>query len=384
MDQVYDAIVVGAGIMGCSTAYNIIKTGQRALLLEQFPLPHTRGSSHGQSRIIRKAYGGEGDHYTKMMPEAFKKWAALEQETGTTLFKQTGILFCGSEGESFIKDVLKSLHKHSMPFTSLDSCALGKKYPMLRYPMDTVAVEDPSGGILFSDKSLAAFQKAFINHGGVLLDNEPMLDVYPGDIVTVKTNKGSYRGRNLVLTVGPWATKVLPSLGVHLPLKAVHVNVFYWKEKVRGTYSVGKCPVVIQEHGDRHDHFYGIPSFEYPGLYKFCCHHGPEIDPDRRDDVDTSWVLEKTKACVANNFPLLEPTPAIRETCIYTLAPDHNFILDRHPTMSNVIIGAGFSGHGFKLAPVVGKLLCELVMNKTPSYDMSPFRIDRFYKSSKL
>lgn len=384
MEQVYDAIVVGAGIMGCSTAYHLVKNNQRTLLLEQFPLPHTRGSSHGQSRIIRRAYGTEGDHFTVMMPEAYKLWNTLQRDSGTPLFRRTGILFCGTEGEPFMTDVPKSLRKHYMSFTSLDSSALREKYPMLRYPSDTVAVEDQSGGILFSDKSLAAFQKEFVKNGGTLRDNEPVVDVLPGDIVTVKTNNGSYRGRNLVLTVGPWATKVLPTLGVQLPLKAVRVGVFYWKEKIPGTYGVDNFPVIIQEFGSRHNHYYGIPCHEYPGLFKFCYHLGPEVDPDNRDDVDESWVLKKTSACVENNFPLLEPVPAIVESCIYTVTPDHNCILDRHPTMRNIVIGAGFSGHGFKLAPVAGKLLCELVMNRKPSYDMSPFRIDRFHKSSKL
>ncbi|XP_060077607.1 peroxisomal sarcosine oxidase-like [Ylistrum balloti] len=384
MEKVYDAIVVGAGIQGSSTAYNLVKNGQHTMLLEQFPLPHSRGSSHGQSRIIRKAYGSEGYHYTEMMPEAFRQWKTLEQETGITLFKQTGILFCGTDGETFMTDVLKSLHKNSMPYTSLDSKDLPEKYPMLCYPPDSIGIEDPSGGVLFSNKALVAFQSEFIKHGGALCDNESLVDIIPGDIVTVKTSKGRYKSRNLVLTVGPWATKLLPRLGIHLPLKALRVSVFYWKEKIPGTYSVEKFPVVIQEHGTSNNHFYGLPCLEYPGLFKFCCHHGPEVDPDKRDDVDSSWVLEKTKACISKQFPLLEPIPAITESCIYTVTPDNNYVLDRHPDMSNVIIGAGFSGHGFKLAPVVGKLLCELVMHKTSSYNMSHYKIKRFYNSSKL
>ncbi|OWF44915.1 peroxisomal sarcosine oxidase-like isoform X2 [Mizuhopecten yessoensis] len=381
--KVYDSIVVGAGIEGSSTAYNLVKNGQRTLLLEQFPLPHSRGSSHGQSRVTRMAYG-DADYYTEMMKEAYRLWEKLENESGTTIYTKTGLLLVGKAGDELIDGTVQALRKHSVPFTTLDGKALRLKYPMLAYSDDVSGVDDHSGGVLFADKALAAFQREFIKHGGVLRDNESLVDVFPGDIVTVKTNKGSYRGRNLVLAVGPWATKVLPPLGIHLPLKVLRISVFYWKEKIAGTYGADKFPTFLGGNARGSFDVYGMPSLEYPGLYKLCLHSGPEIDPDRRDDADSTWVLDKMKKFVAEHFPLLEPHPVITETCIYTNTPDHDFVLDRHPAWRNIIIGAGFSGHGFKLSPVVGKVLAELVMRKTPSYNMSHFRIDRFNKSSKL
>ncbi|XP_060077604.1 peroxisomal sarcosine oxidase-like [Ylistrum balloti] len=381
--EVYDSIVVGAGIEGSSTAYHLVKNGHHTLLLEQFPLPHSRGSSHGQSRITRMAYGG-ADYYTEMMKEAYKLWEVLEKESGTTLYKKTGLLLVGKAEEDLIDGTVRALRKYSVPFTSLDGRALGKKYPMLKYSQDITGVEDHTGGVLFADKALAAFQGQFVKQGGILRDNEAMVDVFPGDIVTVKTNKGSYRGRNLVLTVGPWATKVLPSLGIHIPLKAIRISVFYWKEKVPGTYGAETFPTFLAANGSGDFDVYGLPSLEYPGLYKLCLHYGPEIDPDRRDDTDSAWVLDNMKTFVANHFPLLEPHPAVTETCIYTNTPDHDLVLDRHPAWRNIIIGAGFSGHGFKLSPVVGKVLSELVMQKSPSYNLSYFKIDRFHKSAKL
>ncbi|XP_033747873.1 peroxisomal sarcosine oxidase-like [Pecten maximus] len=377
--QTYDCIVVGAGIEGSSTAYNLVKNGQDTLLLEQFPLPHSRGSSHGQSRITRMAYGGD-DYYTEMMIEAYKLWEELENESGTTLYKKTGLLAVGKTGSDLIDGTMQSLRKYSIPYTELDGRTLRLKYPMLDYPEDFVGVEDHSGGVLFADKSLAAFQSEFVKHGGILHDNEPMIDVYPGDIVTVKTNKGSYRGRNLVLTVGPWATKVLPSLGVHLPLKTLRISVLYWKEKTPGIYGAETFPIFLEDYAIGEYDIYGLPSLEYPGLYKMCLHSGPEIDPDRRDDADSTWVIDNVKQFVAKHFPCLEQHPAIIETCIYTNTPDHDFVLDRHRDWKNIVIGAGFSGHGFKLSPVVGKVLSELVMQKTPSYQLSHFRIDRFNK----
>ncbi|XP_069134301.1 peroxisomal sarcosine oxidase-like [Argopecten irradians] len=373
----YDCIVVGAGIEGSSTAYNLVKEGQRTLLLEQFPLPHSRGSSHGQSRITRMAYGGE-DYYTEMMIEAFKLWTELENEYGTTLYRKTGLLAVGRPGCDLIDGTVESLRKYSVSYTKLDEHELRSKYPMLHYPADFVAVEDHTGGILFADKALAAFQTEFLRHGGTLQDNEPVVDVFPGDIVTVNTNKASYRGRNLVLTVGPWATKVLPTLGVQLPLKTLRISVLYWREKTPGEYGAETFPIVLDDNCVGQYDIYGLPSLEYPGLYKLCLHAGPEVDPDRRDEADSTWVVENMKQYVADHFPRLEPHPAIIETCIYTNSPDHDFVLDRHPAWDNIIIGAGFSGHGFKLSPVVGKILADLVLKKNPSYNLSHFKIDRF------
>ncbi|XP_060077609.1 peroxisomal sarcosine oxidase-like [Ylistrum balloti] len=377
--EVYDSIVVGAGIEGSSTAYHLVKNGHHTLLLQQFPLPHSRGSSHGQSRITRMAYGSD-DYYTEMMKEAYKLWEVLENESGTTLYKKTGLLVVGKVGDDQIDGTVRALRKYSLPFTSLDGQVLRQKYPMLNYPEDIAGVEDHSGGVLFADKALAAFQGQFVKQGGILRDNEAMVDVSPGDIVTVKTNKGSYRGRNLVLTVGPWATKVLPSLGIHIPLKVLRISVFYWKEKIPGTYGAETFPIFLEDNAIRNFDVYGLPSLEYPGLYKQCLHSGPEIDPDRRDDTDSSWVLDAIKQFAAEHFPLLEAHPAITETCIYTNTPDHDFVLDRHPACRNIIIGAGFSGHGFKLSPVVGKVLSELAMQKISSYNLSYFKIDRFPK----
>jgi len=127
---------------------------------------------------------------------------------------------------------------------------------------------------------------------------------------------------------------------------------------------------------------WGLPFFEYPGLVKVAYHGGHETDPSQRDvsirSADDRY-LEIAVNFVRTHLRGLEPTPSISEPCMYTLTPDNNFILDRHPKWKNIIIGAGFSGHGFKLSPVVGKVLAELAAGRTPSYCLDPFLIGRFY-----
>lgn len=379
----YDVIVVGAGIEGSSTAYQLARQGKKTLLLEQFPIPHSRGSSHGQSRITRKAYG-EMEHYTVMMKEAYPLWETLERESGTKIFRETGMLTMGSS-DKFTMGTIRCLQRHGIAHEVFDYRGIKQAYPMIEYPKDYTFVVDKTGGILRADKALLAYHETFRRFGGEIRDGEKVVDIVPGDTVEVRSaSSNTYRGRSVVLAVGAWATKILPSMQLRLPLKVLRINVLYWKEKVPGRYGADRFPVFLQENAvDKHA-VYGLPSEEYPGLIKICLHWGPEVDPDIRDMADDSWVIDKMKGYVSKHFPELESEPAIAETCMYTWSEDENFILDRHPTWKNIIIGAGFSGHGFKLAPVVGKVLAELATNQTPSYDMTPFKIQRFRQNSKL
>eukprot|EP00105_Crassostrea_gigas_P038872 XP_019923020.1 PREDICTED: peroxisomal sarcosine oxidase isoform X1 [Crassostrea gigas] len=387
---IYDVIVVGAGIEGSSTAYQLAKQGKRTLLLEQFPLPHSRGSSHGQTRITRKAYG-ELEYYTVMMKEAFPLWETLERESGRKIFRKTGMLAVGS-GDAFTRGTVPCLHRHGIPHRVLDYQQMKQLYPMIEYPRDYTFVLDDSAGILMADKALLSYQETFRRFGGELRDGEKVLDIIPGDTVGVRTSSHHYRTHSVVLTVGAWATKLLPKLQLTLPLKVLRISVLYWREKVAGRYGADKFPTFYEMKAVDDYAVFGSPSEEYPGLVKvrmgipvhICLHWGPEVDPDSRDKADDSWVIDKMKRYIARHFPELEAEPAIAETCMYTMSPDTDFILDRHPSWRNIIIGAGFSGHGFKIAPVVGKLLTELALNKSPSYDMTKFRIQRFQHNAKL
>lgn len=381
--DIYDVIVVGAGIEGSSTAYQLAKQGKRTLLLEQFPLPHSRGSSHGQTRITRKAYG-ELEYYTVMMKEAFPLWETLERESGRKIFRETGMLTMGAPGDTFTMGTIRCLQRHGIPHQVMDYQGVKQAYPMIEFPRNYTFVVDKSGGILRADKALISYQETFRRFGGELRDGEKVLDIIPGDTVGVRTSSHHYRTHSVVLTVGAWATKLLPKLQLTLPLKVLRISVLYWREKVAGRYGADKFPTFYEMKAVDDYAVFGSPSEEYPGLVKICLHWGPEVDPDSRDKADDSWVIDKMKRYIARHFPELEAEPAIAETCMYTMSPDTDFILDRHPSWRNIIIGAGFSGHGFKIAPVVGKLLTELALNKSPSYDMTKFRIQRFQHNAKL
>lgn len=374
----FDCIVLGAGIQGSYTAYHLAKNKKKTLLVEQFVLPHSRGSSHGHTRIIRKAY--EQDYYTRMMSECYQLWAQLEKEANVQIYRNTGMLVVGKEDCSAFRSLRGTLLRNNVPMEVLSPEQFASRFPSVRLPPGESAVIDKTAGVLHADRALKAVQDLFRGLGGVIHDGEKVVDFTPGSPITMTTNSGMYRAQSLVITAGPWAKSVLARTGLQLPLQVLRINVCYWKERIPGTYGIGRhfpCFIGVKQHGAKHD-IYGLPSNEYPGLMKICYHSGSETEPDERDRQTSQEDIAILSSFVSKSFPGLDPTPAVVEQCMYTVTPDSDFILDQHPSHSNIIIGAGFSGHGFKLAPVVGKILCELALGKTPSFDLSPFRITRF------
>ncbi|NXV82024.1 SOX oxidase, partial [Atlantisia rogersi] len=368
----YDTIVIGAGIQGSFAAYHLAQRRRDVLLLEQFLLPHSRGSSHGQSRITRSAYAQ--DHYARMMPDSFRLWQQLEAEAGISLYRCTGLVALGPVGDPELEGCRRNLGAGAI----LDAAALGQRFPGLRLHAGEVALWDSTAGVLFADRALRAVQDVFRRHGGTLRDGEKVLRIEPGAMLTVTTKAGVYRARRLIITAGAWTGALLAPLGLHLPLQPLRIDVCYWREKESG--SPGPCFMALGLSQAPHG-IYGLPSLEYPGLVKVCYHHGSPTDPEERDQVPPGAPrpdVTLLSSFISSYLPGLEPQPAVVETCLYTNTPDEDFILDRHPKFSNIVIGAGFSGHGFKLAPVVGKLLCELSLGEEPSHSMAPFAITRF------
>ncbi|XP_017397650.1 peroxisomal sarcosine oxidase [Cebus imitator] len=377
--DLYDAIVIGAGIQGCFTAYHLAKHRKRVLLLEQFFLPHSRGSSHGQSRIIRKAY--LQDFYTRMMHECYQIWAQLEQEAGTQLHRQTGLLLLGMKENQELKTIQAILSREGVEHQCLSSEELKQHFPDIRLTTGEVGLLDKFGGVLYADKALRALQDVVAQLGGRVCDGQKVVEINPGLPVTVKTTSRSYRAKSLVITAGPWTNQLLRPLGIELPLQTLRVNVYYWRQMVPRSYGVSQAFPCFLVLGLSSHHIYGLPAGEYPELMKVSYHHGNHADPEERDRPTAradSQDIEILKRFVRDYLPDLKPEPAIIEHCMYTNTPDEDFILDHHPKYDNIVIGAGFSGHGFKLAPVVGKILYELSMKLTPSYDLAPFRISRF------
>ncbi|NWS64889.1 SOX oxidase, partial [Chunga burmeisteri] len=209
----YDAIVIGAGIQGSFAAYHLAQRRRDTLLLEQFILPHSRGSSHGQSRITRSAYPQVT--YARMMPDSFRLWQRLEAEASTKLYRRTGLVILGPAGNPELESCRRSLGVDHV----LDAAALAQRFPGLRLQAGEVAMWDSTGGVLFADRALRTVQEVFRRHGGTIRDGEKVLRIEPGAMVTVTTTAGVYRAPRLIITAGPWTGALVAPLGLHLPLQ---------------------------------------------------------------------------------------------------------------------------------------------------------------------
>ncbi|XP_058018991.1 peroxisomal sarcosine oxidase isoform X1 [Ahaetulla prasina] len=383
----FDALVLGAGIQGSCAAYHLARRRLKTLLLDQFPLPHTRGSSHGQSRISRSAY--PQDRYLALMAEAKRLWAQLEAESGTQLHRPMLALVVGRQENPEFQSYRRTMERHRLPCEILTPQELANRFPGIQPYGGEMAVTDPTAGVLYANKALRAVQDLFQRHRGVLRDGEKVLQILPGSVVTVTTSRGKYQAKRLVVTAGAWTNQLLAPLGLQLPLQPLRIRVCYLRAKVPGARGLLGHPPCFLGIGLNQDdqHFYGLQSGEYPDLMKVCYHHGSPTDPDKPNQKGGVSPpvpdLQRLQDFVSKYLPGLDPEPAVQEWCLYTNTPDRDFILDRHPRFENIVIGAGFSGHGFKFAPVVGKILCELSLGEQPTYDLTPFRLSRFQEPPK-
>ncbi|XP_073421584.1 peroxisomal sarcosine oxidase isoform X2 [Dendrobates tinctorius] len=297
--------------------------------------------------------------------------------------KKTGVLVIAPSGNEEFESVCKNMDEKKISWEYLTQEQCKQKYPGLVLKPGEVVCCDHDGGVLSADKALRAVQEQFKKMGGVIRDGEKVKHVQPGPVVTVTTASSIFEAKKLVITAGPWAQKVLSPLGLELPLKTLRINVCYWKETIPGRSGLlQNFPTFLGVNltGEEHE-VYGLPSREYPGLFKICFHGGNEADPEERElQVKPNQIQDIQILCnfISQYFPGLHPKPAVIEQCMYTNTPDCNFILDYHPLHKNIVIGSGFSGHGFKLSPLVGKILCDLSIGKQLSYDLKPFCISRF------
>ncbi len=376
MNQHFDIIVLGLGANGSSAIYHLSKTGARVCGIDQFTPPHTHGSSHGQSRIIRQAYF-ESPFYVPLLKEAYTIWGDVEKLSRKKLFLKTGGLMLGAENSDVVRGSKLSADTHGIAYEYLDNISIKKRFPAFRPSADTVAVLEKEAGILFPEECIRTFLQLAQKNGASLYYNERIVRIIPnGNTVEIITDKTRYTTSQLIVSAGAWLNELLPDL--HLPLSIKRQVLFWMKnkdEKLQQYFLPFEMPVYIWEY-EPGKMFYGFPDLG-DGI-KIARHHdGLPVIPDELTSEVSEKEIEDIEL-ITQLYLNIDAKFNYSSTCMYTNTPDENFIIDLHPHHRNIIIASPCSGHGFKFSSVIGKILSSIATNKTFDNDISMFTISRF------
>jgi sarcosine oxidase len=357
----YDVIVAGLGGMGSAAAYHLAGRGKRVLGLERFAPAHDRGSSHGQSRIIRQAYF-EDPSYVPLLLRAYELWGQLEGETGEDLMTLTGGLMIGPPESRLFTGSKATADEYGLPYEVLDAAELKRRYPVFEPTEGTVALFEEKAGFVRPEAAVGAHLKRAAAMGADLRFGEEILTWEPtASGVRVETASGAYEAEGLVVTAGAWAPKLLADLG--LPLEVTR-QVLFWLDPGGGLepFLAERFPIFIWEPEDGNT-FYSIPAHDGPdGGVKvaFFRADGTPADPDAVDREVHDHEVDFIRSYLARYVPALDGGLLYAKTCMYTNTPDEHFVISTHPDHPQVAIAAGFSGHGFKFCGVVGEILADL------------------------
>ena len=371
----YDAIVIGLGGMGSATLYELAQRGKRVLGIEQFGIAHELGSSHGVTRIIRLAYH-EHPSYVPLMRRAYELWRDLEAKTEEQILHITGSIDAGPPDGSNFNGSLLSCEEHDLPHDVLTSPEITKRFPGYRLPAETMAVFQGEGGFLLPERCISLFVEQAQNLGADVHANERTLEWRPTtNGVSVRTERGEYEAETLVISAGAWASKLLPGIS---PAAIPERQVLAWFELLRPEhFAPDVFPVfnLVVDEGQ----FYGFPEFGIPGFKLGKYHHLEEnVDPDTIDRDPNARDESVLRDFTEKYFPGAAGATSSMKVCMFTNSPDEHFIIDCLADAPQVVVAAGFSGHGFKFSSVVGEILSDLAIDGATRHDIGMFRLARF------
>jgi sarcosine oxidase len=388
MQKTWDVVVAGAGAMGSAALYQLAQRGARVLGIDRFRPPHDRGSSHGDTRITRLALG-EGEQYVQFARRSHEVWRELESVTGRTLLQQVGGLVYGSTeqrgkahgAEDFLRTTIGVAQRNAIPHEVLDAGALQARFPQFVFRGNELGCLEHTAGFVHPELCIAAQLAMAQRHGAELRTGELVTGwEKSGAGLRVKTDRGSHFTSRLILSAGSWLPGLVPDLGSQA---RIFRQVLFWFE-IDGPHELftrERMPVFIRVPDCGTAMFYGFPAIDGPhGGMKVA---GEQFEcSDAPDEISMTVSEEEVRAMHDLAAPHLPITPRCLRTvvCKYTVTPDFNFVIDRHPDYERVWLASACSGHGFKHSAAVGEALAELCLGRPSTYDLTRFKLERFAK----
>ena len=381
--QTFDVAIIGAGVMGAAAACELARKGAKVALLDQSLLPNPRAASVDHSKVFRFAYADP--LYVKMAVDSLKRWRFIESETGQRLLTQTGALLIGKRESSFETDCYEAMRSLGLESEMLDSGQATARFPQFNNGAFAYGVYDPSGAILHAETAVRVLID-IARRDVEIFEGERVAEVkQPAGLrVMVVTESGRrIECERAMIASGPWSRKLLPFLEDKLTTTRQELVYFEPVPKTAAShlsFEPNSFPIFLElESG-----FYGFP-IHHAGAMKIANHHkGAVVDPDSAERTVDEPFIESCRAFFSEFIPGLADA-RVRETrvCVYNNTPDDDFIIDWHPQLDGVLVVTGFSGHGFKFGPTIGRMAADLLLSGGTFFNIDRFRLTRFNKMER-
>lgn len=377
---IFDCIVLGFGGVGSAALRSAAEKGWKVLGVDRFGPAHHRGSSQGQTRIIRHAYF-EHPNYVPLTHLAFEKWDELNRRHRTSIeiqeiITRCGLLQVGLPESEVIQGVLASAEAHGLTLEKFSAEEIRRRLPIFRIPENYIGLYEPDAGFLRVELCVAAAIKQAVKLGAEIRSNTVVerWEVQDDGIAMVETDRGTVRGRRLIVAAGAWSSDLLPQIELELEVLQKQQHWFQLDRVDQKFQNDFPAFLVEQENGDV---FYGLPEINYLGM-KVCEHSGGKVlkHPSEIDSGLNTEELSRTESFMKQWMEFGKARLVHHCQCMYTMSKDGHFVLDRYPELDNVVFAAGLSGHGFKFAPVLGEYLCDL-LEGNEKHEMGFLKLDR-------
>jgi sarcosine oxidase len=368
--RAYDVAVVGLGAMGSHTALELATRGRRVLGIDRHRPPHTLGSTHGRTRIIREAYFEE-PLYVPIVQRAYDLWRRLEERSGARLLTVTGGLMLGASDSEVVAGARASAVEHGLPFEELSARQVRERFPAYAVPDEHEAILEPRAGFLEPEAAVEATLALAAAAGAELRFDEPVRELEGN---ALRTARGTYVADRVVVAAGPWLPELVPGLAALFT--AARQPLLWLDPQEPALFTPERFPVFVWEWKPGWA-FYGFPDVG-DGFKVAVHHHGEATTPDAVDRRLRPDDEEAIRELVRRFFPAGDGELREFAVCLYTNTPDEHFVIDRLPDDERVLVASPCSGHGFKFAPAVGEILADLATGESPRFDLAPFALRRF------
>ncbi len=380
MQRTHDAVVIGGGVIGLATAWHLARLGARhgagsVLLLEARRIGHDRGSSHGQSRITRSTY--ESEDLVRLATAAHaEEWPRLEHDAGAPLLHPTPGCFFGPQGAA-LEAYLSAVRIAGDSVEQLDVAEGRRRFPHFRFPDAACVLHDHTAALVAAADTVAALARVAAAAGVELREETPVLDLRSDDdAVHVQTASGIIRASRAVVCAGSWTSTLVPQLAPLL--RVARQTVGYFRVDAPACSLTPPQFPVWAYLGPEALLYYGLPEFGRAGIK--AARHAVTGRDDNADERRDPCPEELARIRTFLDEQLCSPVVAIEgaETCLYTATPTEDFVLDRLPEAPRITVGAGMSGHGFKFAPLTGRILAEVALSDSTTVEAFEIARGRF------